>query len=56
MILLLPRLLGLTGIYLAQPAADVLTLAASASLIGSIKKTAVQRMRGQSYKGLSGES
>ena len=43
-ILLLPRLLGLTGIYLAQPAADVLTLVVCVCSVRHMKELASRKM------------
>ena len=43
-ILLLPRLLGVTGIYYAQPAADVLTVIVCLMLIRPMKRTASKSM------------
>ena len=43
-ILLLPRLLGVTGIYLAQPAADVLTLLVCLLSVKPMKRTASLHM------------
>lgn len=46
-ILILPRLLGATGIYLSQPAADVLTLVVCALSVGPMKRAASDRMAAQ---------
>ena len=46
-ILILPRLLGATGIYLSQPAADLLTLAVCALSVGPMKRAASARMAAQ---------
>lgn len=43
-IILLPKLFGITGIYLSQPAADLLTTAVCLFLIKPMKKTASQNM------------
>ena len=43
-ILLLPKLLGLTGIYLSQPAADVLTIGVCLALIIPMKQMASRNM------------
>ena len=43
-ILLLPRLFGVTGIYLSQPAADVLTILVCLFSIRSMKRTASRNM------------
>ena len=43
-ILILPKLLGVTGIYLSQPAADVLTVIVCMFLISPMKKTASKNM------------
>lgn len=43
-ILLLPKLLGLTGIYLSQPAADVLTIGVCLALIKPMKQMASRNM------------
>ena len=48
-ILLLPRLLGVTGIYFSQPAADVLTILVCVLSIKSMKRIASERM-GQATK------
>ena len=47
-ILLLPRLLGVTGIYFSQPAADLLTVLACLLLIRPMKRTASKNMTGDS--------
>ena len=43
-ILVLPRLLGALGIYLAQPAADVLTVLVCLRSVGSMKRIASRNM------------
>lgn len=43
-LLLLPKLLGLTGIYLSQPAADVLTIGVCLALIKPMKQMASRNM------------
>ena len=43
-ILVLPRLLGGTGIYLTQPAADLLTILVCLSSIRSMKRIASANM------------
>lgn len=43
-ILLLPRLLGVTGIYFSKPAADILTVLVCLFLIGSMKRMASKNM------------
>ena len=43
-ILVLPRLLGVTGIYLSQPAADVLTILLCLFLIKPMKRIASEHM------------
>lgn len=43
-ILVLPKLMGVTGIYLSQPAADVLTILVCAFSIRSMKATAARNM------------
>ncbi|MDO5323685.1 MAG: MATE family efflux transporter, partial [Clostridia bacterium] len=43
-ILSLPKLLGVTGIYLSQPAADVLTILVCLFSIKSMKRIASQNM------------
>ena len=43
-ILLLPRLLGVTGIYAAQPAADVLTVLVCLLSVKRMKATASRNM------------
>lgn len=43
-ILILPRLLGVTGIYLSQPAADVLTILVCLLSVKSMKATASRNM------------
>ena len=45
-ILTLPRLLGVTGIYFSQPAADVLTILICLFLVGPMKRMASQNMFG----------
>ena len=49
-ILLLPKLLGLTGIYLSQPAADVLTIGVCLALIAPMKRMASKNMLGGSHE------
>lgn len=44
-ILVLPGLMGITGIYLSQPAADVLTILVSILSIRKMKRTASENMR-----------
>ena len=44
-ILLLPGVLGVMGIYLAQPAADVLTIILCVLLISPMKRIAAQNMQ-----------
>ena len=44
-ILILPKLLGVTGIYFAQPAADVLTILICILSIRPMKRTASRNMR-----------
>lgn len=46
-ILLLPKFFGLTGIYLAQPAADLLTVCICIPLIRPMKRIARENMSGQ---------
>lgn len=46
-ILLLPRLLGINGIYLSQPAADVLTILVCILSIKKMKSTASRKMEDQ---------
>lgn len=46
-ILLLPRLLGINGIYLSQPAADVLTILVCILSIKKMKSTASRKMEEQ---------
>lgn len=43
-ILILPKLLGITGIYLSQPAADVLTILVCLCLIKPMKRMASEKM------------
>lgn len=43
-ILLLPRLLSVTGIYFSQPAADILTVLVCLFLIGPMKRMASKNM------------
>lgn len=43
-ILILPKLLGVTGIYLSQPAADVLTIIVCLCSVKSMKTTASRNM------------
>lgn len=43
-ILILPKLLGITGIYLSQPAADVLTILVCLCLINPMKRMASENM------------
>ena len=43
-ILLLPRLLGVTGIYFSQPAVDILTVLVCLFLIGPMKRMASKNM------------
>lgn len=43
-ILLLPRLMGVTGIYLSQPAADILTLVVCLASVRSMKRIAAKNM------------
>lgn len=43
-ILVLPKLLGVTGIYLSQPAADVLTILLCLFLIKPMKRIASEHM------------
>lgn len=43
-ILILPKLLGITGIYLTQPAADVLTILVCLCLIKPMKRMASEKM------------
>lgn len=50
LILLLPKLLGVTGICLSQPAADVLTIGLCLALIGPMKRMASKNMRGGNYE------
>lgn len=45
-ILLLPPLMGLGGIYLAQPCADLLTLVSCLLLIRSMKRLASKNISG----------
>ena len=45
LILVLPRLLGVTGMYFAQPAADVLTLIVCAASVKKMKATANAKMK-----------
>ena len=49
-ILVLPKLLGVTGIYFSQPAADLLTVLASIFSIKSMKRIASKNM-GAASKG-----
>ena len=49
-ILLLPRLLGITGIYLSQPAADILTIGVCLALIKPMKRMASKNMLGGSHE------
>jgi putative MATE family efflux protein len=44
-ILVLPGLMGITGIYLSQPAADILTILVSILSIRKMKRTASENMR-----------
>lgn len=44
-ILLLPGVLGVMGIYLAQPATDVLTIILCVLLISPMKRIAAQNMQ-----------
>ena len=43
-ILVLPKLLGVLGIYLAQPAANVLTVLVCLRSLGSMKRIASRNM------------
>jgi len=43
-ILILPRLLGVNGIYFSQPAADLLTILVCLCLVKNMKKTASKNM------------
>lgn len=53
-ILILPRMMGVTGIYFSQPAADLLTIAICIFAIKPMKQTASRSMGGDDVKG--GES
>ena len=44
-ILTLPKVLGVTGIYLSQPAADVLTIIVCLFLVKPMKRIASQNMK-----------
>ena len=44
-ILILPRLLGVNGIYASQPAADILTVLTCAFSIPAMKRAASRNMR-----------
>ena len=48
-ILILPGIMGITGIYLSQPAADVLTILVSVLSVRKMKRTASEAMRRQSH-------
>lgn len=52
-ILTLPRLLGIRGVYLSQPAADVLTIVVCVLSVKSMKRIASQNMR-ESPEGAEG--
>lgn len=54
-ILVLPKFLGVTGIYLSQPAADILTLIVCLFLISPMKKKIVKKMQAEDKAELSGE-
>lgn len=43
-ILMLPKLMGVTGIYLSQPAADIITILACVFLVKPMKKMASANM------------
>lgn len=43
-ILILPKFLGVTGIYLSQPASDILTIVVCLFSIKSMKKIAIKNM------------
>ena len=49
-ILLLPKLLGITGIYLSQPAADILTIGVCLALIKPMKRMASRNMLGDGHE------
>ena len=49
-ILLLPKLLGVTGICLSQPAADILTIGVCLALIKPMKRMASKNMLGGNYE------
>ena len=55
-ILVLPKLLGVTGIYFSQPAADLLTILACIFSIKSMKRIASKNMgaasKGEHVKGV----
>lgn len=44
-ILILPKMMDVTGIYLSQPCADILTVIVYLLSIGKMKKTASIKMR-----------
>lgn len=45
----LPKLLGVTGIYFSQPAADLLTILVCLFLIKPMKRMASQNMKGDTH-------
>lgn len=51
-ILVLPKVWGITGIYLAQPAADILTLLVCACSVKSVKRMAAANMEKSSAQNL----
>lgn len=54
-ILTLPKLLGVTGIYFSQPAADILTILVCVCSIRAMKRIATERM-GYDEEGRGGEN
>lgn len=54
-ILTLPKLLGVTGIYFSQPAADILTILVCVCSIRAMKRIATERM-GYDEEGREGEN